>query len=297
MNEKKDSNEKQNKNSKQNGKSEITYSQFDIIPLISNRNFEEMKSILSNLEISLNSSSFPKTIKEWNYILINHILLNTYKSFDSIQTYLLKEENKAQNSIQKLNKIFLYYKTGKFRKMIHEYVYYNDNNNDNDNNPNSYIFEINSLFCILDACLIFNDSLTARIVLSILESKIPKQITEKNNNNIDEILFPYLTQIQCFHQQNSNFTEILLLYKSQIHLCENNWEKARKNLNDYKIIFISSSQNKIKFPLYNHMKQIYNMLKIRLDYLTNSSTKFIKHLNSILTKNKKDEQAKLYYYH
>lgn len=290
MNEKKRSNEKQNKNSKQNGKPETPYSQFDIIPLISNSNFQEMQRILSNLEISLSSSSFPKTIKKWNYILINHILFNTDKTFDSIQNFLQKDENESNNSIQKLNKIILYYKTGKFRKMIHEYV------NDNESNSNSYIFEINSLLCILDTCLMFNDPCTSRVILSILESKIPNQITEKNNNNIDEILFPYLTQIECFHQQNTNFTEILLLYKSQIHLCENNWEKERKNLDDYKIIFISS-QNKIKFPLYNRMKEIYNMLKIRVDYLTNSSTKFIKHLNSFKLKNEKDEQAKLYYYH
>ena len=84
-------------------------------------------------------------------------------------------------------------------------------------------------------------------------------LLEEKFNNINEIIYPYLSDIECFNECNLNFNEVLLLFKCNIHILEKNYDKAVRNLDDYKILYISSSQNKNKYPIYHRMKQIYNI--------------------------------------
>ena len=289
MNEIKDSREQTNNKNNQ------YYSQFNLIPLISQHKYQDIK----NTFILLNqSSSLSSPIKEWNFILINHFIQQSSKSLFAFQTYFSNNKTKATNYIIKLNEIIYYYKTNQYKKCIKEFISFMIKEKKNfDNNTLSYIFITNCLLCLIEISLLNDNTNTGRELLEFFEKRMTKtnQMEEKFNNT-NEIIYPYLNEIECFNENNSNFNEVILLFKCNIHLLEKNYDKAKRNLDDYKIIYISSSQNKNKYPLYHRMKEVYNMLKVKVDYFTNASSKFSKHLQSLLAKYEKEDSSLLFYY-
>lgn len=289
MNEIKDSREQTiNKNNQY-------YSQFNLIPLISQHKYLDIKNTFALLK---QSSSLTSPIKEWNFILINHFIQQSTKSLFAFQTYFSNNKTKATNYIIKLNEIIYYYKTNQYKRCIKEFISFMIKEKKNfDNNTLNYIFITNCLLCLIEISLLNENTNTGRELLEFFEKRMTRtnQLEEKFNN-INEIIYPYLNEIECFNENNSNFNEMILLFKCNIHLLEKNYDKAIRNLDDYKILYISSSQNKNKFPLYHRMKQIYNMLKIKVDYFTNASSKFSKHLQSLLTKYENEDTSLLFYY-
>lgn len=289
MNEIKDSREQTiNKNNQY-------YSQFNLIPLISQHKYLDIKNTFALLN---QSSSLTSPIKEWNFILINHFIQQSTKSLFAFQTYFSNNKTKATNYIIKLNEIIYYYKTNQYKRCIKEFISFMIKEKKNfDNNTLNYIFITNCLLCLIEISLLNENTNTGRELLEFFEKRMTRtnQLEEKFNN-INEIIYPYLNEIECFNENNSNFNEMILLFKCNIHLLEKNYDKAIRNLDDYKILYISSSQNKNKFPLYHRMKQIYNMLKIKVDYFTNASSKFSKHLQSLLTKYENEDTSLLFYY-
>ena len=60
-------------------------------------------------------------------------------------------------------------------------------------------------------------------------------------------------------------------------------------------MYTISSRTKNSYKFFTTMKKIYNMSKVRYDYLNNSLFKSFKHLNSLTSKYSDDILVKLYY--
>ncbi len=133
-------------------------------------------------------------------------------------------------------------------------------------------------------------------MIQTLDSFINKNINlNETEINFDPIIINYLNEIEIYNQ-NIHFPEIIRLYRSYINLNEGYIQKAKKNLEDYKSMYNFSNKTKGNYPLFIRMKKIYNMLKIRYDYLNKPTFKCFKHLNSLIMKFPNDNYIKVYYY-
>ena len=88
---------------------------------------------------------------------------------------------------------------------------------------------------------------------------------------------------------------MIRLINFSIFLNEGFIDIAKKNLDDFKSMYTISSRTKNSYKFFTTMKKIYNMSKVRYDYLNNSLFKSFKHLNSLTSKYSDDILVKFYY--
>jgi tetratricopeptide (TPR) repeat protein len=90
---------------------------------------------------------------------------------------------------------------------------------------------------------------------------------------------------------------LIYLYQCDLNLLKGNFEKAKENLVEFKSKFYGGEEkrNKSNEPIHKTMENLYNFLKIKVDYFLNIQFKLNKHL-SVIDKNKSNNDSILFYY-
>ena len=270
-------------------------SQFDILPIITLNN--NLRDIIENDKLNIFS--------KWNKNYIYYFLDKNLENYKTISLEFNQELNKNNNEISDiyyLNKMFYFFQIGNYQKVLDIYLsYINDffeKNNSNSKVRYYFIFNINALLCLIETGLLLNQNEFSKKIIQKLDSLINENLnlnSLESEITFDPIIINYLNEMEIYNQ-NINFPEIIRLYRSYINLNEGYIQKAKKNLDDYKSMYNFSNKTKGNYPLFIRMKKIYNMLKIRYDYLNKPTFKCFKHLNSLIMKFPNDNYIKIYYY-
>ena len=286
-------NEEEQGEDEQSEKNNNIFSQFDILPIITLNN--NLREIIKNDKLNIFS--------EWNKNYIYYFIDKNYENYKNISFKFnekLIHNNNEINDIFYLNKLFYFFQNGNYQKVLDIYLSYLNYNLEN-KNVNSklryyFIFNSNALLCLIEIGLLLNENEFSKKMIQTLDSFINKNINlNETEINFDPIIINYLNEIEIYNQ-NIHFPEIIRLYRSYINLNEGYIQKAKKNLEDYKSMYNFSNKTKGNYPLFIRMKKIYNMLKIRYDYLNKPTFKCFKHLNSLIMKFPNDNYIKVYYY-
>ena len=275
------------------------FSQFDIIQLLSNNKFNESFNLYKNFQE--NKSDNSKTYK-WNKLFIKYSndpnlenLKNIYNNFDE---FFKTDEDLIKNQIILLNYIFLYFNLGKFSKIINLYIkYLKKSKEETFKTKTNFIFNTNILLCIIEISILLNKNEFSKNILNYFEKYINDTANYYNDSEnifFDEQILNYLNDKEIFNQ-NLIFNEMIRLINFSIFLNEGFIDIAKKNLDDFKSMYTISSRTKNSYKFFTTMKKIYNMSKVRYDYLNNSLFKSFKHLNSLTSKYSDDILVKLYY--
>jgi tetratricopeptide (TPR) repeat protein len=90
---------------------------------------------------------------------------------------------------------------------------------------------------------------------------------------------------------------LISLYQCDLNLLKGNIEKAQENLVEFKSKFYGGEEkrNKSIEPIHKTMENLYNFLKIKVDYFMNIQFKLNKHLTAI-EKNRSNKDCLLFYY-
>ena len=240
---------------------------------------------------------------EWNKNYIYYFIDKNYENYKNISFKFnekLIHNNNEINDIFYLNKLFYFFQNGNYQKVLDIYLSYLNYNLENKNVNTKlryyFIFNSNALLCLIEIGLLLNENEFSKKMIQTLDSFINKNINlNETEINFDPIIINYLNEIEIYNQ-NIHFPEIIRLYRSYINLNENYIKKEKKNLEDYKSMYNFSNKTKGNYPLFIRMKKIYNMLKIRYDYLNKPTFKCFKHLNSLIMKFPNDNYIKIYYY-
>ena len=286
-------NEEEQGEDEQSEKNNNIFSQFDILPIITLNN--NLREIIKNDKLNIFS--------EWNKNYIYYFIDKNYENYKNISFKFnekLIHNNNEINDIFYLNKLFYFFQNGNYQKVLDIYLSYLNYNLENKNVNTKlryyFIFNSNALLCLIEIGLLLNENEFSKKMIQILDSFINKNINlNETEINFDPIIINYLNEIEIYNQ-NIHFPEIIRLYRSYINLNEGYIQKAKKNLEDYKSMYNFSNKTKGNYPLFIRMKKIYNMLKIRYDYLNKPTFKCFKHLNSLIMKFPNDNYIKVYYY-
>ena len=286
-------NEEEQGEDEQSEKNNNIFSQFDILPIITLNN--NLREIIKNDKLNIFS--------EWNKNYIYYFIDKNYENYKNISFKFnekLIHNNNEINDIFYLNKLFYFFQNGNYQKVLDIYLSYLNYNLENKNVNTKlryyFIFNSNALLCLIEIGLLLNENEFSKKMIQTLDSFINKNINlNETEINFDPIIINYLNEIEIYNQ-NIHFPEIIRLYRSYINLNEGYIQKAKKNLEDYKSKYNFSNKTKGNYPLFIRMKKIYNMLKIRYDYLNKPTFKCFKHLNSLIMKFPNDNYIKVYYY-
>ena len=286
-------NEEEQGEDEQSEKNNNIFSQFDILPIITLNN--NLREIIKNDKLNIFS--------EWNKNYIYYFIDKNYENYKNISFKFnekLIHNNNEINDIFYLNKLFYFFQNGNYQKVLDIYLSYLNYNLENKNVNTKlryyFIFNSNALLCLIEIGLLLNENEFSKKMIQTLDSFINKNINlNETEINFDPIIINYLNEMEIYNQ-NINFPEIIRLYRSYINLNEGYIQKAKKNLEDYKSMYNFSNKTKGNYPLFIRMKKIYNMLKIRYDYLNKPTFKCFKHLNSLIMKFPNDNYIKVYYY-
>ena len=286
-------NEEEQGEDEQSEKNNNIFSQFDILPIITLNN--NLREIIKNDKLNIFS--------EWNKNYIYYFIDKNYENYKNISFKFnekLIHNNNEINDIFYLNKLFYFFQNGNYQKVLDIYLSYLNYNLENKNVNTKlryyFIFNSNALLCLIEIGLLLNENEFSKKMIQTLDSFINKNINlNETEINFDPIIINYLNEIEIYNQ-NIHFPEIIRLYRSYINLNEGYIQKAKKNLEDYKSMYNFSNKTKGNYPLFIRMKKIYNMLKIRYDYLNKPTFKCFKHLNSLIMKFPNDNYIKVYYY-
>ncbi len=286
-------NEEEQGEDEQSEKNNNIFSQFDILPIITLNN--NLREIIKNDKLNIFS--------EWNKNYIYYFIDKNYENYKNISFKFnekLIHNNNEITDIFYLNKLFYFFQNGNYQKVLDIYLSYLNYNLENKNVNTKlryyFIFNSNALLCLIEIGLLLNENEFSKKMIQILDSFINKNINlNETEINFDPIIINYLNEIEIYNQ-NIHFPEIIRLYRSYINLNEGYIQKAKKNLEDYKSMYNFSNKTKGNYPLFIRMKKIYNMLKIRYDYLNKPTFKCFKHLNSLIMKFPNDNYIKVYYY-
>ncbi len=286
-------NEEEQGEDEQSEKNNNIFSQFDILPIITLNN--NLREIIKNDKLNIFS--------EWNKNYIYYFIDKNYENYKNISFKFnekLIHNNNEITDIFYLNKLFYFFQNGNYQKVLDIYLSYLNYNLENKNVNTKlryyFIFNSNALLCLIEIGLLLNENEFSKKMIQTLDSFINKNINlNETEINFDPIIINYLNEIEIYNQ-NIHFPEIIRLYRSYINLNEGYIQKAKKNLEDYKSMYNFSNKTKGNYPLFIRMKKIYNMLKIRYDYLNKPTFKCFKHLNSLIMKFPNDNYIKVYYY-
>ena len=269
-----------------------SYSHYDVINLISQKQYTEISQSLTNST----QSSLPPP-QTWGSLLIVHLISPSLQTFSNLLSYSTNSSSSyPQTNIQILNQIFLHFHLTNYTTVLSLFL-----SNIPVHPQHSYIFLINSLLVLLDISITTNNLSLSLKLLNALETLLtPSSTTSKSLTSSipDQSITSYLNNIEIFNSTWSKFNELVHIYKCYINLELNNIAQAKKNLDDFKQMFRASSLIEVntKGNLYKRVKHIYNMLKIKLDYLSGTQSKCVKHLKALILKGGDCDYGLVYYY-
>ena len=219
---------------------------------------------------------------------------------------LNKKENakmakfEPKNNMQFLNYIIGAEHYGNFNNLLNAFKLFIKNYKSEDQNMDNYIFYVNTVIILIEK------SLSENLVefASVLVENLSKFLQD---NNIDTKSFDFKSSNSSQFIKYLSLNEVanptidikclISLYQCDLNLLKGDFEKAQENLGEFKSKFYGGDEkrNKISEPLHKTMENLYNFLKIKVDYFLNIQFKLNKHL-SVIDKNKTNNDCLLFYY-
>ena len=281
---------KNNNNNNENNNNNNNENFFvDVINLLNNLNNENYNEILMNIENNY-------YLNEWNKIYFE-ILKENNNDNNNIEVYkkIIKFFDKNQNEIEynKENEIlFLNYLTSSYKisdfigmlSIFKKYLKSNENN---------FIFNVNSILMLIDISLLLQLNNFAKMLLKYLSDYLKKNNNNTNINNINSSILKYFKNNEII-TSSENIYDIISLFNSYLNINNLNFDKAQEYLQEFK----TKEKSTNLVPLISSLKTFYHILKIRIDFYTNSNFKFYKHLTSLnnFNQNNKDITLILFNY-
>ena len=272
-----------------------SYSHYDVINLISQKQYTEISQSLTN---PTQSSLPPQT---WGSLLIEHFISPSFKTFSNLISYYNNSSTAyAKTNIQILNQIFLHFHLANYTTVVTLFL-----SNIPVHSQHSYIFLTNSLLVLLDISITTSNLSLSSKLLAAFEraSASSKSLTASVP---DQSITSYLNNIEIFNRTWSKFNELIHIYKCYINLELSNIAQAKENLAELKrrmfrvssLVEVNTSLVEVNTEgnLYKRVKHMYNMLKIKLDYLSGTQSKCIKHLKALIVKGGDCDYGMVYYY-
>ena len=281
---------KNNNNNNENNNNNNNENFFvDVINLLNNLNNENYNEILMNIENNY-------YLNEWNKIYFE-ILKENNNDNNNIEVYkkIIKFFDKNQNEIEynKENEIlFLNYLTSSYKisdfigmlSIFKKYLKSKENN---------FIFNVNSILMLIDISLLLQLNNFAKMLLKYLTDYLKKNNNTNEINNINSSILKYFKNNEII-TSSENIYDIISLFNSYLNINNLNFDKAQEYLQEFK----TKEKSTNLVPLISSLKTFYHILKIRIDFYTNSNFKFYKHLTSLnnFNQNNKDITLILFNY-
>ena len=216
-----------------------------------------------------------------------------------------KENEKEKKYEFKNNMHFLNYivgaeHNGNFQDLLNVFKIFIQNYKTKEQNMDNYIFYVNTVIILIEKCLSQNLVEFASILIENLSKFL-------QDNNIDPTSFDFKSSNSNQFLKYLSVNEVanptidlkglIFLYQSDLELLKGNFEKAKENLVEFKSKFYGGEEkrNKNNEPIHKTMENLYNFLKIKVDYFLNIQFKLNKHL-SVIDKNKSNNDSILFYY-
>ena len=280
-----------NNNNENNNENEGDF--LDVINLLNNLNNENYNEILGNIENNY-------YLNDWNKIFIeilkdNNNDNNNIEIYKKIIEFFDKNQNEMEYNNEKeilfLNYITSSYKISDFIRMLSIFKKYLKSN------ENNFIFNVNSLLMLIDISLLLQLNNFANMLLKYLTDYLKKNnINNNNNNNINNMNSSILKYFKTNEiiTSSENIYDIISLFNSYLNINNLNFDKAQEYLQEFK----TKEKNTNLLPIISSLKTFYHILKIRIDFYTNSNFKFYKHLSSLnnFNQNNKDITLILFNY-
>ena len=216
-----------------------------------------------------------------------------------ISLNMKKEKFDPKNNIHFLNYIIGAEHDGNFQNILNAFKDFIQNYKSDEQNTNNYIFYVNTLIILIEQCLSYGLIEFASILIQNLSKYIQennidtKSFDFKNSNSNQFIKYLSVNEVPnpCLDLKG-----LTSLYLCDLNILKGNYEKAQENLAEFKSKFYGGEEKKNKNePIHKTMENLYNFLKIKLDYFMNAQLKLNKHLNTI-DKYKSNSDIILFYY-
>ena len=272
-----------NNNENNNNNNEIFF--VDVINLLNNLNNENYNEILTNIENNY-------YLNEWNKIYFE-MLKDNNNDNNNIEIYkkIIKFFDKNQNEIEynKENEIlFLNYLTSSYKisdfigmlSIFKKYLKSKENN---------FIFNVNSILMLIDISLLLQLNNFAKMLLKYLTDYLKKNNNTNEINNINSSILKYFKNNEII-TSSENIYDIISLFNSYLNINNLNFDKAQEYLQEFK----TKEKSTNLIPLISSLKTFYHILKIRIDFYTNSNFKFYKHLTSLNNFNQNNKDITLF---
>jgi len=190
--------------------------------------------------------------------------------------------------------------SGNFQNLLQAFKIFIKNYKSEDQNLDKYISYVNIFIILIEKCL--NQNLVE--FASLLIENLSKFLQDNNvdatsfdfkNTNSNQFL-KYLS-VNEVANPTIDLKGLVFLYQCDLNLLKGNFEKAKQNLEEFKSKFYGGEEkrNKNNEPIHKTMENLYNFLKIKVDYFLNIQIKLNKHL-SVIDKNKSNKDCILFYY-
>ena len=216
-----------------------------------------------------------------------------------------KENEKDKKYDFKNNMHFLNYivgaeHNGNFQNILIALRRFIQNYKSDDQNIDNYITYVNTVIILIEKCLSQNLVEFASILIENLSKFL-------QDNNIDPTSFDFKSSNSSQFLKYLSVNEVanptidlkglIYLYQCDLNLLKGNFEKAKEDLVEFKSKFYGGEEkrNKSNEPIHKTMENLYNFLKIKVDYFLNIQFKLNKHL-SVIDKNKSNNDCILFYY-
>ena len=242
---------------------------------------------------------------------------------DDLKEYSDDKENKEENEIKfpislnqkenekdkkydfKNNMHFLNYivgaeHNGNFQNLLNALKRFIQNYKSDDQNIDNYITYVNTVIILIEKCLSQNLIEFASILIENLSKFLqdnnidPTSFDFKNSNSSQFLKYLSVNEVA---NPTIDLKGLIYLYQCDLNLLKGNFEKAKENLVEFKSKFYGGEEkrNKSNEPIHKTMENLYNFLKIKVDYFLNIQFKLNKHL-SVIDKNKSNNDSILFYY-
>ncbi len=216
-----------------------------------------------------------------------------------------KENEKEKKYDFKNNMHFLNYivgaeHNGNFQNLLNALKRFIQNYKSDDQNIDNYITYVNTVIILIEKCLSQNLVEFASILIENLSKFLqdnnidPTSFDFKNSNSSQFLKYLSVNEVA---NPTIDLKGLIYLYQCDLNLLKGNFEKAKENLVEFKSKFYGGEEkrNKSNEPIHKTMENLYNFLKIKVDYFLNIQFKLNKHL-SVIDKNKSNNDSILFYY-
>ena len=205
-----------------------------------------------------------------------------------------------KNNMQFLNYVICADKYGNFNDLLNVFKFFIENYKSENQNLDNYIFYVNTIIILIEKCLSQNLVEFASILVDNLskflqDNNIDTKSFDFKNSNSNQFL-KYLS-VNEVANPTVDIKCLISLYQCDLNLLKGNIEKAQENLVEFKSKFYGGEEkrNKSIEPIHKTMENLYNFLKIKVDYFMNIQFKLNKHLTAI-EKNRSNKDCLLFYY-